>query len=1156
MAEGILQFGDFELDRGAYQLRRKGHIVGLQRIPLDLLLFLVERRGQLVTREEIRKRIWGDEVFLDAESSINTAIRKLRRALRDRPGAPRFIDTVPAKGYRFIAMVREPAPKVVRLPRSKRAFTDHGPKISPIFSSQAGERRHLTVLVCELMNAASLELPDPEEWWEKVADYHRAAVLTIERYGGHVGPHRGDVMTVYFGWPAAHDNDAELAVRAGLAIIAAVARLNERPSHPKLHGRVGIDSGMVVAGARNGTDADIFGDVPSIAARVQSAAEPGTVLITGTTQRLVPGLFVVEKTGKQPEGVPSAIELFRVVRSTGFRRNLGGARRLTPFVGREEELQLLLSRWERTCRSEGQAALIIGEAGIGKSRLVAEFHDRIRHAPHIWIESAGEQFFGNTPFHAIIEMLSGWLELQKTANTDEQFERIRRALNSAGLKEADIAPLIGELLQLSASSLHSTSALTAEQKRRRLFAALSAWVFGAAKVQPLVMVIEDLHWLDPSTLELLQLLIEQGATVPVMLVCTARPEFSAPWPMRSHYSQVTLNRLSSRSVREMVASVAARDSLAADRVQAIVRRAAGVPLFVEELTRVVLEGDSAQGNGRRIPATLHDSLMARLDRLGPAKEVLQIAAVVGNEFSFELLHAVHPIPDEELQVALHCAADAELLYARGIPPQAIYQFKHALIRDAAYEALLGSRRKELHLRTAEALMPQSTDRVTTAPELLAHHYTEAGLVRDAIPHWHRAGQRAMERSANVEAISHFTRGLELLESISDSIERTHQELSLQMALGGSLMVIKGQAAPEAGNAYARALELCRRIGETPRLFPVLGALSVFHMARGQPQAARELLEQLLPKAEKLQARELLQSVHYGMGAVLFYLGELPQALTHLELAMTLYDPEKRRFPASEDPGVGSLGIAAFSLWALGYPDQARDRVQESLVLAQKLSYPFSISIALERAAVLSQRRREAEATQEQAEALIALADEQGFTLRKAVGLTLRGWALAKQGWQEEGIAQIRQGLAAAQGSGAGLWQPGLFAVLAETCGDAGQPEEGLTALEEAFDLASHTGCAIHEPGLYLLKGELVLRRSDFDTTQAERWFQRAIDSARKQSAKSWELRATTHLANLLTRQGCREEARSMLLEIYYWFTEGFDTPDLKDAKALLVQLAG
>jgi len=683
----------------------------------------------------------------------------------------------------------------------------------------SGERRHLTVLFCDLVGSTEIAAQlDPEEWREMVAAYHRAAAQAIIRFGGYVAKYLGDGIMAYFGWPEAHDNDGERAARAALAILEAVAELNQDSTGPKLTARVGIDSGAVVVGASADKDADVFGQPPNIAARLQATALPGTVLITAATHRLISGLFVVVRVGTRTlKGVPTPPEIFQVIRPTGVRGRLQAARGLTPFVGREEELRLLLNRWERTREGEGQVALIIGEPGIGKSRLVAEFHNRIRDAPHIWMESSGEQFFENTPFHAIIEMFSQWLELQGGANGQEQLERLERALASAGLMVAEIAPLIADFLQLPPDERYPASILTAEEKRRRLLAALSRWILGAARLQPLVMVTEDLHWLDPSTLELLQLLAEQGASVPLMLLYTARPEYRAPWPMHTHHNQIALNRLSSRNVREMVVGVAVGSALTSDTVDTVVQRTGGVPLFVEELIRAVLESGNALLAVRDIPATLHDSLMARLDRLSSARETLQIGAVIGSEFSYGLLHAIHPISDEDLKDALQSATDAELVYVHGIAPDANYQFKHALIRDAAYAALLRSRRKELHSRIAEVLSQQFSERVTSAPELVAHHYTEAGLFEQAIPYWQRAGQRAIERSANIEAISHLTKGLELVNFLPEGPERIQQELTLQTIVGPAFIAAQRLRSPRCGTnlcSSARTLQPPRRQGTT------------------------------------------------------------------------------------------------------------------------------------------------------------------------------------------------------------------------------------------------------------------------------------------------------------------------------------------------------
>ena len=1047
-----------------------------------------------------------------------------------------------------------------------------------VMASADGERRHLTILFCDLVGSTEIAAQlDPEDWHEVVAGYHRASAEVIARFGGHVAKYLGDGVMAYFGWPEAHDNDGERAARAGLAILESVLKLNQGSTGPELAARVGIDSGAVVVAASANHDADVFGETPNLAARLQATAEPGTVLVTAATHRLISGLFVVEPFGPRAlKGITTSVEVFRVVRPTGVRGRLQAARRLTPFVGREEEFRLLLSRWERVrCEGEGQLALIIGEPGIGKSRLVAEFHDRIRDTPHIWLESAGEQFFENTPFHAIVEMLSRWLELQDATDTEQHCARLERALASAELNAAEIAPLIADLLQLPAGERYPALALSAEQKRRRLLAALTGWVTGAARLQPLVMVVEDLHWLDPSTLELLQLLAEQGASAPLMLLLTARPEFRAPWPMRTHHSQIALNRLGSPNVREMVALVASGTVLADDRVEAVIERAVGVPLFVEELTRALLERGSVAGRTREIPATLHDSLMARLDRLGPAKEVIQIGAVIGGEFSYRLLHAVLLIADEDLQSTLHRMTDAELVYVRGIPPDATYQFKHALIREAAYDALLRSRRKDLHSRIAEVLVERFPERVRSAPELLSHHYTEAGHVEQAITYLEEAGRNAAQRSANREASTHLTKALQLLGTLPDTPIRARQELTIHLTLGVVLIAISGFAAPEVESTYARARELCHRIGDTEHLFSVLYGLWGFYLVGGQLRIARKTAEQLLSLAQREQDASLLLA-HYTLGVTLFSFGELHPALKHIERCSSLYDPREHHLLAfrygSFDTGVASLSFTALLLWLLGYPDRALLKNQEALVLAHELGHPFSLAQALVWTTWLHQYRRDDIAVGEQAEAVIRLSTDQGFSIWLAIAGIFYGWALAMQGQHTEGIAQLQRGLANFRATGAEADLPRFLALLAEAYCKIDQKDDALSALTEALSQAEKTQNCNYQAELYRLKGTLTVqtgapedqaqvpetfRASSIRQAEgeAEECFHRAIDIARRQAAKSLELRAVTSLARLWQQQGRKEEARNMLTETYQWFTEGFDTADLKDAKALLDDLS-
>ena len=1044
-----------------------------------------------------------------------------------------------------------------------------------------GERRHLTVLFCDLVGSTEIAARlDPEEWRDIAAQYQRSAAEALTHLGGHVAEYVGDGLVVYFGWPEAHEDDAERAVRAGLAVVDAIALLNIRLTSEqgvKLSVRAGIDTGSVVVGRGGSNETRVFGQTPNIAARVQAAAAPNTVLITASTHRLVSGLFVFEELGAhQLKGLAKPVELYRVLRPTGVRGRLAAARGLTPFVGREEELRLLLSRWERAREGEGQLVVVVGEAGIGKSRLVAEFHDRIRDTPHIWMESAGEQFFQNTPFHAISEMLSQWLEPRPsetgrspersrrveewvtTGLNAERMERLERTLASAGLKAEAAVPLIADLLQIAIGERYPAITLNPEQKRRQLLAALTGWVFGAAKLQPVAMVVEDLHWLDPSTLELEQLLAAQGMMVPLMLMCTARPEFKAPWPMRSHHTQITLNRLSARAVREMVALVAARNALASENVEAVIERTGGVPLFVEELTRAVLESGTAKLTAHEIPVTLHDSLMARLDRLGSAKDVLQVGSVIGSEFSYGLLRAVHPASEQELERELRKLTDADLLYFRGIAPDATYQFKHALIRDTAYEALLKTRRRELHSRIAQILDISFTEIAAAHPELLAHHYTEAGLSTQAIPYWQRAGQQAVERSANVEAISHLNRGLELIKALPDAADHAAEELKIRIALGVPLGMTKGYASPESQAVYERARELCEQVGDTQQLGQVLWHFWHIHHLREEFQRAREQGEELLIFAQRNHDRDLLLQAHHALWTTLILLGEFVLAREHLEQGMAIYDPEQHRSHAffyGHDPGACCRAQRGYVLWYLGYPEQAMKSAQEAIALAQKLSHPYSLVMMLECATMIDQLCRNVRDTQERAETVVALAREQGFPVWSALATLYHGWALAQQGLEKEGASELHQGMAAYRASGAGLGLPYQLARLAEVYERTGQVQEGLSALTEALAATEKTGDRRWVAELYRLKGVLTLQSPMGVQKEAEEFLREAVAIARNQQAKSLELRATMSLARLFAAQGKRDEARAILAEIYGWFTEGFDTADLKDAKALLGELA-
>ena len=1024
--------------------------------------------------------------------------------------------------------------------------------------SAAGERRHLTVLFCDLVGSTEIATRlDPEEWRETVAGYHRAATEAVIRFGGHVAKYLGDGVMALFGYPEAHDNDAERATRTGLAILDAIAELNKQPAHAKLSARIGIDSGPVVVGLGAGKEADVFGDAPNIAARVEAVAEPDTVAITAATHRLVSGLFVIEDRGARAlKGFERPVQIYRVVRPSGMRGRFEAASAaggLTPFVGREDELRSLMSRWERVREGEGQVALIVGEAGIGKSRLVQRFREEIAGTPYTWLECATAPFFQNTPFYAIADMLQQSFHWDASHDVDHRLAALEASLGLAGLDPNETVPLIAPLLELPVGAKYPPLSMAPDQQRKRLLTTLVAWTFGAARAQPLVLATEDLHWADPSTLEVVQLLVEQGVTARLLLLYTARPEFRAQWPPRAHHMQINLNRLGVRDVRAMVAQVAASKALGDDTVATVVERTGGIPLFVEELTRAVLESGEAKLSGRDIPATLHDSLMARLDRLGTAKDIIQIGAVIGSEFSYELLTAVHPIGHTEVQAALRILTDAELLYVRGIAPDASYQFKHALIRDAAYEALLKSRRRELHLRVARTIDEQFPTLKETHPEVLARHWTEAGETEPAIGAWQKAGERAVERHAYREAEQHYRQALAVLQTLPESSERDGRELALLLGVGPVLIATNGWASPETERAYGRARQLCERDADSSEAFQALFGLWVNHLVRSEFRTAYELAENLLKRALSINDSTLLMFAHQALGDTSYSMGELLRAREHLEILISRYCGERQR-ALGVDMEVVARSYAAGTIQLLGYPDQALKLGQEAVALAQSLSDPFSVAFASNFLIAIQLRRGEASAAQATAERQIALCVEHGFAYWKAHSSVLLGGAIAAQGRGEEGLAQIERGLQAIAATGGNPTREDFLVYLATACDQLGHPEDALDALTRALAAAKKYGEYVYQAETHRLKGEVLLKKNASYIEEARRSFEQAIEIARNQSAKLWELRATKSLAQLLAQQGRRGEARMMLADIYGWFTEGFDTADLRDAKALLEEL--
>ena len=1009
----------------------------------------------------------------------------------------------------------------------------------------------MTVLFCDLVGSTEIAARlDPEDWHEIGAEYQRSAAEAATRFGGHVAKYLGDGLVVYFGYPKALEDAAERAVRAGLAMVEAMAKLNERFARHNvtLQVRVGVHTGSVVVALGGGKEADMFGDAPNIASRVQSAAAPDTVVITAATHNLVSGLFVVEDLGMHTlKGIAEPMRLYRAAGAGISRRRSFEARAHTPFVGREDDMQLLARRWQRVREGDGQLVLVMGEPGIGKSRLMDEFRAQLKGEPHLWIACAGEQLFNNTPFHAVIQMLDQGLGWRGDESKEERFAVLERALQTAGLKLDEALPLIAELLDLPLSANYAAVKFSAEQKRKRLFAALSGWVYWAASIQPLVIAIEDMHWVDPSTMELLQMLAEQGATMPLMLIVTGRPEFRAPWPLRAHHAQITLNRLNDRQTREIIASVAARAGLLADVIEGVVKRTDGVPLFAEELTRLMLDSQRQSG-AREIPETLHDSLTARLDRLGPAKEVAQTGAVIGREFSYELLRAISPLPEAELQSSLEKLADADLIYARGLPPEASYQFKHALIQDAAYGALLKSKRRELHARVAETIEKKMPALAEAQPQILARHWTDAGETEPAIVAWTKAAKAADGRGAFREAEEAYRQARNLLLTLPETPERNAREIDLIVPLAVVASSSHGWFSTEVADLSARATALVEKSGNLSQLVLQRFAATASAWTSGDFIRAKALADQLLDLAEREGGDFSLRCGHEAQIWTGHHVADFAGVGRHYEAWLRIcersgYGP----FPA-ETPA--TAGTGAHSAWHLGRSAVSDERMARAVAFGRQSSNPIDLVAALTAKTQLLVMRRQPEATQETAAEAVAIVEEHSLTAYADTPRFFLLWARAQLGDYQENVALMRESIAAMLNNGARQAAADAVLRLAHVHNLEGALADALATVEQFLkDFADYV---ILVPNALQLRGDVRLKLGRKEQVEAD--FRDAIERAREIGSKPPELRAATSLARLWADEGKRDEARSFLAPIYAWFSDGFDTRDLIEAKAMLDEL--
>ena len=1006
---------------------------------------------------------------------------------------------------------------------------------------------------------------------EAIGAFQHCVSEIVGRHSGFIASRLGNTVLVLFGYPAAHEDDAERAIRAGLELCAAVRTLRPDADVP-MRCRVGIATGMVIVGDLVGVgevrDHGIVGDAPDLAVRLQVSAQPDTVTIEPTTWRLIGNLFDCRELGaldtnSDTEPIRRWQVLGESVVASRFEALRGS--KLTPLVGRDEEIDLLLRRWARAKAGDGQIVLVSGEAGLGKSRITAAFEERLQAEPHLRLRYFCSPYHQDSALFPIIDQLGQAAGFARDDPPALKLEKLEALLARAAPPDEDVA-FLADLMSLPASERHPLPNLSPQRKKERTLEALIRQLEGLAHEKPVVTVWEDAHWLDPTSRELLDLTVEHVRSLPVLLIVTFRPEFQPPWSGQPQVSMLALNRLDRRDCTTLIAQIAGSKTLPDEVVFQIADRTDGVPLFVEELTKSVLErGLLREENDRyvldrplqplAIPATLHASLLARLDRLGSARPVAQIGAAIGRQFSYRA--AARRLPPSRGRIASRSRPARRFragLSARH-PPDAVYSFKHALVQDAAHGSLLRNARQQLHAQIANALETHSPEIIESQPELLAQHYTEAGLVEKAVAFWGKAGHRSVARSAMAEAAAQFQKGLDQLALLPDIPERRQKELEFSSALGAVLNVVKGSAAPETGQAYARARELWEQLGSPVEFVEVPCGQSRYHAHRGELDRAQSIAEDLLHLSRRRNDSAGLVMGHYSSGRNLMWVGSFASSRSHLETVLALYDPNSHHSLVRQTgihPQLAAQAALGVVLFCLGFPDQALAQSNKAIAEARRLPHPPTLAMSLGMDALLLSIIGDDIGLEQRADGLVAVATDQGFPFYRATGAIFRGWVKAKNADVTEGLSLLRAGSSAYCATGATAWMPLYIALLAGACEIAGQIEEGAARLDQALQLVERTGERWFAAELDRQRGRLLLRQGHPET--AEELYRKALGIAREQEAKLWELRAAASLARLWRDQGRRAAARDLLAPVYGWFTEGFATPDLKEAKALLDEL--
>jgi predicted ATPase/class 3 adenylate cyclase len=1039
------------------------------------------------------------------------------------------------------------------------------------------ERRQLTVLFCDLVDSTALSRRlDPEDLQDVVRRFLDACSQAIGQFNGYIAKYMGDGMLVYFGYPKAHEHDAERAVHAGLAILDTVTALHHDNPHPEfaIAARIGIATGHVVVGELMGQDTakerSVFGDTPNLAARLQALATPNQLVIDPVTKRLVGHEFEFADLGAVSlKGFETPVRAWQVLslRVSASRFESYRASHLTNFVGREQEISLLLGRWHEAVGGEGQVVLLCGEAGIGKSRMTRSLYDRLADERYQTMQFQCSPYHTNTALYPATTFLRQAAGMTSQDSAQAQREKLDAMARESGIENQDTVSLFADLLSIRGEHRDLPLTVSSETRKDMTLEALVHYLERLAGRSPVLFILEDAHWLDPTTLDLLTRIIGRIRQMRVLLLITFRPEFKPVWAEYSYVTFLTLSRLPRRQSAELVAAMTGGKALPPEVQQAILAKADGVPLYIEAMTENVLEsGLLAEGNDSftvtgplkdlPIPDSLHALLMERVDRLGPAKDIVQTGAAIGREFTYELLQATVEVTDSQLKKALDLCVASGLIFQECEIPLANYHFKHALVQDAAYSTLPKKPRRVLHARIAKALERRFAERVKIEPELLAYHYEQAGLAGPAVEYWHRAARRDAERSANSEALHHFDRALDVLKDLPQGPERNALELEILLARGAPMLSVKGYASDDMGENYRRAKDLLQETSDSVHQFLAIKGLWVFHLVRGQIAEACSLAENLRSLATQEQISDLLIDAHHLSGSTYFFLGRFDEAKHHLLAAISLDDPNQHRSLAlryGQDPGITARILLARTLWILGEVEQAETLALEAIRMARAAEHPYTLVFTLIFLSRIYSAVRNATRTLELTDEAIAVSTQYSFALGLAWATSSQGWALAETG-QEEGLGKLLHGLSATRDTGGTLDNTFTLALLAEIYLRHNRIDEGLATIEEAQKLAVTGGELFWQAELLRLKGELLLGQSDPSVQEAEECLCEALKIAQDQHANMLELRAATSLARLWKKLDKLDDAKRILNAVYSRFTEGIDNRDLIEAKTVLQQL--